>query len=143
MTEQSVRSKSIASPIGWFFHKILFFFAITGPDLLLAGGMTILLVSTVWAVGGHVRFLQASLGFPIGIMLALILYRTFLKGRNPNYQPRIALILRDWLPFLLITFIYENLHDLSKFFYAHDIAGALMNWDIAIFVIRHIFKTYV
>ncbi len=133
MTEQTIRSKGVASPISWFFHKVLFFFAVTGPDLLLAGGMTILLVTIVWAVGGHIRFFQASLGFPIGIMLALIVYRAFLKKRNPAYQTRIALILRDWVPFLLITFIYENLHDLSKFFYANDIAGTLMEWDILLF----------
>lgn len=123
----------IAVPARWSFERILHFIALTGPDLLLATGMTILLIVTVIGVGGHVRFLQASLGFPIGIMLAVIVYQLILKRFRPNYNPKISLILRDWLPFLLITFIYENLHDLSKHFYDIDIAGLMMKWDIAIF----------
>lgn len=117
----------------WTLSKALHFFAIMGPDLLLAAGMTLLLIITVIAVGGHVRFIQASVGFPVGIMLALIVYRCALKRIKEDYNPRISIILRDWLPFLLITFIYENLHDLSQHFYLSDIAGIMMKWDIALF----------
>lgn len=117
----------------WLLKRGLTFIALTGPDLLLAVVMAIILITTVIIVGGHIRFLQASLGLPIGIMLALIVYREVISKINPSYKTNVAHILRDWLPFLLITFIYENLHDLSGHFSAGDIAGKLYQWDIAIF----------
>lgn len=132
-SQEVIREPGVASALRAMLNKIVFFFALTGPDLLLATGMTVLLIITVLSVGGHIRFFQASLGLPIGIMLAVILYRAILKAINKEYQPNFALILRDWIPFLLVTFIYENLHDLSKHFYGRDIAGLLMRWDISIF----------
>jgi membrane-associated phospholipid phosphatase len=130
---QAIRSLSAEGTLKWLVNRVLLFAAVTGPDLLLALGMTALLLITVISVGGNIRFFQASLGFPVGIMLTLIIYRAILKRTRKDYNPHIALILRDWLPFLLITFIYENLHDLSKHFYGKDLAGLLMNWDIVIF----------
>jgi len=115
------------------FNKLLFLCALIGPDLIFASLMALGLMALVVAVGGHVRFFQASLGLPVGIMAALILYRAILGRVRRNYDPNYAIILRDWLPFLMVTFIYENLHDLSRFFYSHDIAGTLQRWDIAIF----------
>lgn len=124
------REETLGMP---FFERLLFGVALIGPDLLLAAGMTILFVVTVLSVGGHIRFFQASLGAPVGIMLFLVAYRSVLKKIRTDYKPHIALILRDWLPFLLVTFIYENLHDLSKHYYGVDLAGVFMKWDIAIF----------
>jgi membrane-associated phospholipid phosphatase len=66
-------------------------------------------------------------------MLALLAYRGALSAIRKDYRPNLAIILRDWLPLLLVTFIYENLHDLSQLFYTTDIAGKLYEWDIAIF----------
>lgn len=127
------RLPSLSAQCKWTINRALHLAAITGPDLLLALVMTGILIVTVLMAGEHIRFFQASLGFPVGITLALIIYRSILKRVRRDYQPNISLILRDWLPFLLVTFIYENLHDLSKHFYGHDIAGLLMKWDIAIF----------
>ena len=130
---QTLGVSGLPNTLKWLVNRGIFFFAVTGPDLLLAVGMTVLLLITVFSVGGNVRFFQASLGLPVGIMLSLLLYRVVLKKIKKGYDPHIALILRDWLPFLLITFVYENLHDLSKHFYNIDIAGIMMKWDIAIF----------
>lgn len=127
--------KVVSAPVGlkWVANRLVFFCAVTGPDLLFAMVMTLIFLFTLWSVGGQVRFIQASLGLPVGIMLFLLIYRSVLKKFRSDYNPQRALILRDWLPFLLVTFIYENLHDLSKHFYGVDIAGTLMKWDIAIF----------
>lgn len=104
-----------------------------GPDLLLTLVMSVVLIATLIASGGHIRLFQASLGFPLGIVLFLIVYRSIAHRLHPKIRPHVGHILRDWLPFLLVTFIYENLHDLSKHFMTMDIAGTLMQWDIAIF----------
>lgn len=104
-----------------------------GPDLFLTLVMSLVLATALIASGGTVRLFQATLGYPIGLVLLLILYRTIAHKLRPRVKPHVGHILRDWLPFILVTFIYENLHDLSKYFMNMDIAGTLMNWDIAIF----------
>lgn len=130
---EDIRTDGIAIERVGILDRIGFFLAITGPDLLLATVITLILIGTILYVGGTVRFFQASLGLPIGIMMALILYHCVLRRNKMNYRSGVASILRDWLPFLLVTFIYENLHDLSKHFYTFDFASTLMRWDIAIF----------
>lgn len=107
-----------------------------GPDLFLTLVMSLVLVIALIASGGTVRLFQATLGYPLGIVLALILYRSVAHKLRPRVKPHVGHILRDWMPFILVTFIYENLHDLSKHFMNTDIAGTLMNWDIAIFGIE-------
>lgn len=104
-----------------------------GPDLFLTIVMSLVLIVALIVSGGHVRFFQASLGFPIGIVVCLIIYRSIVQKFRPRMKTNVGHILRDWLPFLLVTFIYENLHDLSKHFMYTDIAGTLMHWDIALF----------
>lgn len=111
-------------------------FLAVGPDLFLTVVMSLVLATALIASGGQVRLFQASLGFPLGIVLFLILYRSIAQKFRPEMKPHVGHILRDWLPFLLVTFIYENLHDLSKHFMNMDIAGTLMAWDIAIFGIE-------
>ncbi len=116
------------------FRRLIRYFVSLGPDLLLTIVMSMILAATVIMVGGHVRFFQASVGVPISIMVGLLIYRSILSRINPNFETNAGHILRDWLPFLLVTFIYENLHDLSGYFAAAgDIAGSLYKWDIAIF----------
>lgn len=107
-----------------------------GPDLFLTLVMSLVLATALIASGGTVRLFQATLGYPIGLVAALIVYRLIAHKLRPRVKPHVGHILRDWLPFILVTFIYENLHDLSKHFMNMDIAGTLMNWDIAIFGIE-------
>lgn len=115
------------------FNRLFRSMVIIGPDLLLAIIMTIILVATVLLAGGHIRFFQASLGLPVGITIMLIIYHTIHARFRPEEAKLPHHILRDWLPFLLVTFIYENLHDLSKLFYARDFAIFFYKWDIALF----------
>ncbi len=111
-------------------------------DLWFVAILAISLLVTLWGHRASIRFAQASVLYPIGMMVFLLLsrlalwgYRHF-KGQNGALSMgRVCLqTLRDWTPFIVIDFIYENLHDLSQYFYLHrDIAGTLMAWDIALF----------
>jgi membrane-associated phospholipid phosphatase len=127
------RIASLTEKIKTLVNKALFLVAITGPDLILAGIMTGLLLFIILEKGGHIKFFQASLGLPIGIMTFLIIYRSTLYFINRSCPPNIKTILRDWLPFLLVTFIYENMHDLSRLFNFNDITHALLKLDTIIF----------
>jgi len=111
--------------------KLLYLVALMGVDLIALIGMTTMLVTTVLAMGRPIRFFQASVGFPLGIMAAVLLVKAL---QTPHEFRTIApTVLRDWVPFLFISFIYENMHDVAGHVMTFDIAGFLYEWDVAIF----------
>jgi len=109
-----------------------------GIDLVFVLLMAAFLFVMLWSNGASLRFAQASVLYPIGMMVGLLLTRSLLwlyrheRGLNEGLALKSVFLqtLRDWLPFILIDFIYENLHDLSRFFHTHDVAGTMMAWDI-------------
>lgn len=121
--------------------KGIFLVSKAGIDLLFVFFMALLLVVILATQGTSLRIAQASVVAPIGMMGFLLLTRSGLwvyrhfKNQNGTLSPSQVFLqtLRDWLPFILIDFIYENLHDLSRHFSTHDIAGIMMKWDIRIF----------
>lgn len=121
--------------------RLLRFIATLGIDLTFVFVMALLLGVALLSNGHHLRIAQASVLYPIGMMVFLLLTRSALwiyrhgKGQNGSLSlPRVFFqTLRDWIPFILIDFIYENLHDLSGHFQIRDIAGVMMRWDIALF----------
>jgi len=113
------------------FDRFLYRMATLGFDLIILMGMTILLVGSVLALGGHVRLFQATVLLPLIIMAAAIAVTI---KRNPSgWRESSTYILRDWVPFLLIVFIYENMHDVAGQVMGFDIAGYLQSMDIAAF----------
>jgi len=109
-------------------------------DILLLGFILILLLSTLWWNDKSIHWGQASVVAPIVMMLFLILSRSIYwiiqkrKGLQTIALSQIIFhALRDWIPFIAIDFIYENLHDLSQIFYKRDYAAVIMNLDVKIF----------
>jgi len=114
--------------------RCLYRIATLGFDLIILMGMTLLLVGTILAMGGQVRLFQATVLLPLGIMAVAI---SIMIRRNPSgWREGSMYLLRDWVPFLLIVFIYENMHDVAGQVMTFDIAGQLQAWDIAIFGIE-------
>lgn len=108
--------------------------ATMGVDLVFVIFMTVLLVASVVIMNGHIRVFQASIGLPLGIMLGVIVVKYIKSPRNAAND--IPIILRDWVPFLFIAFIYENLHDIAGRVMQYDIAGTMYKWDQLIFGIQ-------
>ena len=112
-----------------------------GLDLLFVLLIASFLVIILWQYDAPLKIAQQSVLYPIGIMAALILTRSAIWGyhhsRNRVHTPALPVVFlqtgRDWLPFILISFIYENLHDLTDYFSHHDIAVQLMALDIRLF----------
>lgn len=126
------------TPIGDVFgavrERVLHRVAVLGFDLVLLMAMALLLVVSVFALGGNVRLYQASVLLPMfcmGLTLVLKAWREPWKWRED-----IRRILRDWVPFLFVVFIYENLHDVAGQVTTFDFAVPLNRWDIAIFGIE-------
>lgn len=121
-------------PVAWpVFKKLGRLLDRVGLDLLLAGAMALILWVVLTTHGDSVRIAQATVLYPVGMMSLLLLTRLAIHGHGPERHRIVLQTLRDWLPFILIDLIYENLHDLSRHFQNHDIAGTLMEWDIRLF----------
>lgn len=112
-------------------EKFLYLVALTGVDLIALIFMTVMLVGTVIGMGRPIRFFQASVGFPLGIMAGVLLVKAIRAPRD--FTKNAPAVLRDWVPFLFISFIYENMHDVAGHVMTFDIAGFLYDWDIVIF----------
>lgn len=106
-------------------------FAVMGFDLVILIFMAVVLVASVLGVGGHIRLYQASVLLPTGCMAGALVMHAI---RSPkSWKQDIRHILRDWVPFLFIVFIYENLHDVAGQVVDFDFALYLNKWDVAIF----------
>lgn len=105
--------------------------AILGFDLTILIGMAIVLVVTDIALGARIRLFQASVLLPMGCMTAAMVLRS--RQHPGSWRSDLRHILRDWVPFLFVVFIYENLHDVAGQVTDFDFAFWLDKWDVAIF----------
>lgn len=121
----------LAAMIRGVMGRFLYRIATLGFDSLILIAMTLILIGSVLAMGGHIRLFQASVLLPIIIMAIAIMIR--IKRDPSNWYETSIFLLRDWVPFVLIVFIYENMHDVAGQVMAFDIAPHLRNMDIAIF----------
>lgn len=113
-----------------FLHRL----ALLGFDLIILILMSFILVGCVLAIGGRFRIYQATVLLPMScLVLALGLKAWRLPDR---WKEEVRHVLRDWVPFLLIVFIYENLHDVAGQVVDYDFAATLNTWDVAIFGIE-------
>ncbi len=113
---------------------LLYRMATLGFDLIILMAMALLLVVSVLALNGHIRLMQATVLLPIIIVAVAVIVRAV--QRPGDRKAETGHMLRDWIPFLLIVFIYENLHDVAGQAMDFDIAGTLYNLDVAIFGIE-------
>ncbi|MFA4875409.1 MAG: phosphatase PAP2 family protein [bacterium] len=121
---------SLRTLLAGFKEWLLYRLATLGFDLFILMAMALLLVVTVLALGGHIRLLQASVALPASATLAALVARAWQKPGE--WKMEVGHILRDWVPFLFIVFIYENLHDVAGQAMDFDIAGTLYRWDVAL-----------
>lgn len=108
----------------------LYRMATLGFDLVMLIVMALLLIVSVLALGGHIRLLQASVVLPTVSAAAALVIKA--RQRPGQWREEAQHILRDWVPFLFVVFIYENLHDVAGQAMDFDIAGWLHQADVAI-----------
>lgn len=108
--------------------------AILGFDLVILMVMALALIVSEVAVGGRIRLFQASVLLPMSCMAVAIVLRAW--QYPDSWRRDLRHILRDWVPFLFVVFIYENLHDVAGQVTDFDFAFWLDKWDTAIFGIE-------
>ena len=125
-----------------FFFSMKGLIALSGFDLFILILMTITLSLLVRSLGSTIRWLHPSMGLPVAILTSILLiellkwlYFRIVKAstRARHFLYQIPEILRDWTPFILVVFIYENLHDLSGNLTNYNIAEYLHHFDVALF----------
>lgn len=133
---------ALSSFVFRLWHGFLWFNVLMGIDLVVLFGITLLLLCVVRSVQGQINWLHQSLAFPLAIIVGLIFidffkWVYFLVARRENnarhFLRQIPSILRDWIPFLLIDLMYENLHDLSPHLTHYDITQSLYRFDTWLF----------
>lgn len=117
-----------------FKERVLRWLAVIGFDLAILFVMAIVLIASALAMGGHIRLMQASVGLPMACM-ALALAMKAWRDRQV-WREDVRQILRDWVPFLFVVLIYENMHDVAGQVMDFDFASVLNRMDIAIFGIE-------
>lgn len=114
--------------------RFLYRIATLGFDLVILIGMAFLLVASVLAMGGQIRLFQATALVPLVAMCGVTAIKAWRKPGE--WRSEVARTLRDWVPFCLVVFIYENLHDVAGQVTGWDFAELLNTWDVAIFGIE-------
>lgn len=112
------------------------------PDFLFLGALGILLGSIIVRYGGSLKWVDGSIVLPtIGasiVFLWSVLYK-IIKKRIRSYReivPTIiesAIVLRDWLPLILMILVYENLKDKTALMEHKTIEWTLARLDAMIF----------
>jgi membrane-associated phospholipid phosphatase len=114
--------------------RFLYRIATLGFDLVILMVLALVLWASVLAMGGHIRLLQATVFLPLGIMIGALIIK--MSTHRDNWREEGISTLRDWVPFLLIVFIYENLHDVAGQTMSWDIAGWLYDGDLFLFGVQ-------
>jgi membrane-associated phospholipid phosphatase len=131
-------SWELPRPFGIVPAKII---ARLGINLILLLTMLGVLAGTMWLHGGSIQWAQKSVLAPMIILVILLVARAgywlVQEARGKSHVFPLPTIVKhtfqDWIPFILIDFIYENLHDFSEIFYTQDYAPIIMNLDMKLF----------
>ncbi|MGC8928329.1 MAG: phosphatase PAP2 family protein [Myxococcota bacterium] len=112
------------------------------PDFLFLGIFGIVLASIVVKFGGSLKWVDGSIVLPaIGASIVFIwtvVYKAIKNKLHSAYDIWIlikdsAIILRDWLPLILMILVYENLKDKTALMEHKTIERTLARIDAAIF----------
>lgn len=79
-----------------------------GPDLTMLFAFTFVLVVLSMFYHAGIAYRDGSILLAAGA-LVVILGITFFVGSRATFRTRAKGVIRDWLPFLLLTVVYENL----------------------------------
>ncbi len=79
-----------------------------GPDLVILLGFSLVLVALSIVYRAQLSYRDGSVVLPALSLLAILVI-TFLFGPRKTFVERARAVVRDWLPFMLLTMVYESL----------------------------------
>ncbi|MBI5507466.1 MAG: inositol phosphorylceramide synthase [Deltaproteobacteria bacterium] len=113
-----------------------------GPDLILLGLFVLLLAGLLAVYGGRFAFVRSSFLLPLLSVALLIVVATLTQASKvlthaatswAGLSTAVGKLVRDWLPLVLVLFVYENLHDLTYLIRPDHVDAVLLRIDELIF----------
>ncbi|MBI5527380.1 MAG: phosphatase PAP2 family protein [Deltaproteobacteria bacterium] len=113
-----------------------------GPDLIFLAVFGTVFAALAVTFGRAPTFSRSSIVLPLVILAILVVAaavpraRRILSGDRGQRREFVRLSLgeiRNWFPLVLITFVYENFHDLTDLIHPRVVDGALRRADAALF----------
>jgi membrane-associated phospholipid phosphatase len=135
--DRSTTTASTPAPSRW--RRLL---ARAGLDVVALGVFSLGLVALNVVYGGHWRLMDGSVIWPTLVLVAIVAVSLLarwrgLAARDPAVRAEVwrrALVtVRDWLPVILLVFVYENLRGFTGLIRQHPIDLHLWALDVKLF----------
>jgi membrane-associated phospholipid phosphatase len=113
-----------------------------GLDILALGAFSLVLVGLAVAYGGRWKITDGSVLWPTAVLLVIVLLNLGLRIRGLlDHDPEVRRevrrqtlrAVRDWLPMILLIFVYENLRAFTQLIRPHPIDLHLWALDVKLF----------
>lgn len=110
-----------------------------GPDLVLLAVFGTWLAVLNSQYPAQWTFVQGTFILPLIVLTGFAIISTVVRlryGKGSSARERLPNpleLLRDWMPFVLVAFVYENLHEFTHMIHPTTIDATLRAWDQAIF----------
>lgn len=113
----------------------------TGPDLIAVGVFLGIFFGLTIAYGGQTRLLEGSVIWPLIVLAAIVgftlaTHARGLTSHDPQKRRDVLLralrAVRDWLPLIMLIFVYENLRGLTGLIRPDNIDQRLHVLDVAL-----------
>jgi membrane-associated phospholipid phosphatase len=113
-----------------------------GLDLIMLGAFSLVLVGLAVVYGGHWKVTDGSVLWPAAVLLVIVLLNVALRWRGflahdpeirRDVRRRTLTTVRDWLPMILLIFVYENLRAFTHLIRPHPIDLTLYTLDVKLF----------
>jgi len=113
-----------------------------GLDILALGAFSLVLVGLAVAYGGRWKITDGSVLWPTAVLLVIVLLNLGLRIRGLlDHDPEVRrevrrktlVAVRDWLPMILLIFVYENLRAFTQLIRPHPIDLHLWALDVKLF----------
>lgn len=134
----SAAAPPAAAPRPWWRRVV----ALAGLDILALGAFSLVLVGLALAYGGRWKISDGSILWPSAVLLVIVGLNLILRVRGlvahdpevrREVRRRTLITVRDWLPMILLIFVYENLRLFTHLIRPHPIDLQLWALDVKLF----------
>jgi membrane-associated phospholipid phosphatase len=130
--------ETVASPPSWWRRLV----ARVGLDLLALAAFSLVLATLALVYGARWTIYQGSVLWPLGVVLVLVLVNLLARWRGlvardaavrGEVRRSVLGTVRDWLPMILLIFVYQNLRAFTGLIRTDSIDLQLWALDVKLF----------
>jgi membrane-associated phospholipid phosphatase len=134
----AAQPETVVSPPSWWRRVV----ARAGLDLIALAAFSLGLATLAIVYGGRWTLYQGSVLWPLGVLLALLAINLVARWRGlvardaevrSEVRRRVLTTVRDWLPVILLIFVYQNLRAFTGLIRTDSIDLQLWALDVKLF----------